>query len=483
MSISALITGAFAVFALCAAAFNLWLYWLRPRESAHLWLAVSALGMMWLGAGMAAMQQASTLAEAMRAQLVTVSGALPVVIGFLRFSSIFVGLRFAWLEWTCGAYALVAVLALNLDPQLFFTGETRVAAGLFGERHIEAGLAPPFLSLMPGFAGMFIAVLLIYVKGRAKLESRRLLLGSIVVFTLCGLNDAATGAGVYQAPMLVPLGFGVFALGFTGMLVNRFVSAMERVELSASELHQVVEERTRALREKELELTHGARMATVGVLASGLAHEINNPVAFVTSNLRHLAESWRQSDVSSFDEVIGDTREGVDRIRRVVADLLRISRRGADDEVAVDLVRVIEGVLPVVQHEARWRARVTRALTPVPAVLGSEPMLSQIVLNLLVSALRSIPEGKPEENQVSIATYFEDGSVWLRVHDSGPPFRPDELANCGQALFDPLGEASFGLAVTQQLVSRHRGRIDIRSDAGGNRFLVELPPAPVGEAA
>jgi signal transduction histidine kinase len=122
------------------------------------------------------------------------------------------------------------------------------------------------------------------------------------------------------------------------------------------------------------------------------------------------------------------------------------------------------------------------SLAPVPRVRGSEEMLSQIVLNLLVSALRAIPEGRPEENEVAISTSFEDGSVWLRVHDSGLPQRPAEDEALAGPDFDPLGAGSFALAVTQQLVSRHRGRIDMRSSPSGNLFLVELPVAPGGAA-
>ena len=141
-------------------------------------------------------------------------------------------------------------------------------------------------------------------------------------------------------------------------------------------------------------------------------------------------------------------------------------------------------ILPIVEPEARWRARITTQLDPVPPVRGEERLLGQVVLNLVVNALHSLPENQPERYTVRIETRFREGLVVLRVQDDGPGIEKEALPH----LFDPfappradLGGTELGLAVTHQLVSRHRGRIDVETSAQGTSFTVELPPAPLEE--
>jgi len=122
----------------------------------------------------------------------------------------------------------------------------------------------------------------------------------------------------------------------------------------------------------------------------------------------------------------------------------------------------------------------------VPPVRGEERLLAQVVLNLVVNALHSLPEGQPERHSVRIETRFREGLVMLRVQDDGPGVAPEALPH----LFDPfapphadLAGVEFGLAVTHQLVSRHRGRIDVETSAQGTGFTVTLPPLEPGAAA
>jgi signal transduction histidine kinase len=176
----------------------------------------------------------------------------------------------------------------------------------------------------------------------------------------------------------------------------------------------------------------------------------------------------------------------VERVRRVVSELLRLARRAESPEGPVDLRQVVTSILPIVQPEARWRARITTQLDPVPPVRGEERLLGQVVLNLVVNALHSLPENQPERYTVRIETRFREGLVVLRVQDDGPGIEKEALPH----LFDPfappradLGGTELGLAVTHQLVSRHRGRIDVETSAQGTSFTVELPPAPLEDDA
>ncbi len=481
MGPAALVTASFALLACSLAVFNLWIFSQRPRERAHLWLAVAAAGVMWLATGSSRLYGAATLAEAQEAQLVSLMSALPIVIGFARFSAAFLQTRPGPLLCAAPAFTLAVVLLPTLEPSLFFSGETVAArAAPLGQAYVFAALSPLADVLLLLFLPIFVELILSYAKNRASVPGARPLTGALVLWSLCTANDIGIYLGLLNGIHLMAFGFCTFACLFTALLIRRFVEVSVRVEASAEALQAEVDERTRRLRQRDLELAHGARMATVGTLAAGLAHEINDPIAFVSSNLNHLARTWRASEAGAFDEVLAETREGVERVRRVVSELLRLARRAEAPEGPVDLRRVVEAILPIVRPESRWRARLRTQLDPVPAVLGEERLLGQVVLNLVVNALRAIPEGRPEQHQVQIETRFQEGAVTLRVHDDGPGIAPEALPR----LFDPFappraesGGAELGLAVTHQLVTRHRGRIDVESSSQGTTFSVHFPPA------
>lgn len=487
MGAASLLSALFALLALFAAGLNVWLFSQRPREAAHLWLALAAAGAVWLASGYAALYDAATLEEAQRAQLVALTAALPLVIGFSRFTSAFLQTRPGRLQRLAPLYTLSFVLLPTIHPPLFFSGEIAMRrVEPFGESYVQAQLTPLAVVVFSLFLPLFAELVRQYLRNRARIEGARPLAFALAFWALCALSDILAFLGWLPAMHGMALGFCSFAFLFTGLLMRRFVAASSRVEASAEALQLEVEERTRLLREKDLELAHGARMATVGALAAGLAHEINDPIAFASSNLNHLAESWRSTDIASFDEVLGETRDGVERVRRVVSELLRLARRAESPEGPVDLREVVRSMLPIVQPEARWRARIVTQLDWVPPVRGEERLLGQVVLNLVVNALHSLPENQPERYTVRIETRFREGMVVLRVQDDGPGIDKESLPH----LFDPfappraeLGGAELGLAVTHQLVSRHRGRIDVETSVAGTRFTVELPPAPLEEEA
>jgi signal transduction histidine kinase len=480
MGPAALLTASFALLAFCAAIFNLWIFAQRPRERAHLWLAVAAAGVSWLAAGACALYGADTLTRAQEAQLVSLTGALPIVIGFKRFTEAFLQTRSGPLLRIAPYYALAVVLVPTLEPSIFFSGEVGRAHGPFGESYVFAVLTPVSGLVMLGFMPVFAELIWTYAKNPRHRTDGRLLAVALAIWSLCTVNDIAVNHVGFRSIHLMSFGFLVFACIFTGILMRRFVEANARLEASAEALQAEVDERTRRLRESDLALAHGARMATVGTLAAGLAHEINDPIAFVSSNLNQITRTWRTTDPGTFDEVLAESREGVERVRKVVSELLRLARRAEAPEGPVDLCRVVESILPIVRAESRWRARIATQLERVPLVRGEERLLGQVVLNLVVNALRSIPEGRPDAHEVKIETRFCEGAVVLRVHDDGPELAPHVLPR----LFDPFapprpeaGGAELGLAVTHQLVARHRGRIDVETGLRGTTFSVHLPPA------
>jgi signal transduction histidine kinase len=483
MGLASITTGAFVVLAACTALYNLWLFALRPEERAHLWLAVAALGVVGIGTGLSMVYESTDLASARIAHTVALAPAPLLVTGFLRFTAVFLGVRMDWSERVAGIFTLAFVIVFVANPDWFFSGE-RIDAIVFGEHHVEAAFRPTLGFALPGFLAMFAGLIGVFTRHRSKLGGGKILAASIVIWTLAACNDVMIAVGAYRAPYLVTMGFVGFAMAFTGLLVRRFVASVGQLEASTVALHQVVEGKSQELRDKDHQLTHGARMATVGAISAGLAHEIHRPVSIVSDHLKNLEAAFKDpDDPDRFERLLVESRQGIERIRGIVSDLLRISRRDAEDEGAVSMVSAVESVLPMAQSEARSRAAIVTELQPVPPIHGSETLLAQVVLNLLVNALRSIPEGKPEDNAVTVRTSFEDGSVWLTVQDTGPGIPETRLAN----LFDPFaatdepdaGQVGLGMAVTHQLVSRYRGTIDVENSPSGARFIVEFPPMEV----
>jgi C4-dicarboxylate-specific signal transduction histidine kinase len=295
----------------------------------------------------------------------------------------------------------------------------------------------------------------------------------------------AVTLGVYSGVYLLGLGHLAFLTGFSGILLRRFVRASEDAERWAETLQRLVDERTAELRAKELQLADGQRLATLSTLAASCAHELNNPAAYVTSSLNRLSELWKRGasdDAGEIEEILAECREGVERIRAIVGELLTLARRSDGERAQVDLVEVIQTALPIARSEARYRAEIVTELSPVPPVLGDARLLGQVVLHLVLNGIQAAASGRSPRPQVGVETSFEDGSVWLVVRDNGPGI-PAELR---PFLFDPLfprrsgGErVGFGLAVAHQIVSSHRGRIDVESGAGGTTMIVEIPAAGV----
>jgi signal transduction histidine kinase len=350
-----------------------------------------------------------------------------------------------------------------------------------GQTFAEAELSRTVVLLFPGFLAIFAGLIPIYWRHRARITSPMTVNSAILLWFLCGANDLAVSAHLYRGPYLMTVGWTGFVVAFTAILLRRFVASLSQVEASAGVLQQVVEERTEELRRKDLQLAHGERMATVGTLAAGVAHEVNNPLAYISANLDALEALHKDPDAGlEFEECLHETREGVARIAAVTRQLLHLARRGEGRLEPLDLHQVVASVLPIVRHEALRRARIVTHLAPVPLVMGDERLLGQVVLNLVLNALQAVPEGAPDRERVSVSTALRDGKVMLTVQDSGPGIPPEVLPHVFDPFFTTKEEGrgtGLGLAVTRQIVTRHGGDISVRSTPAGTILRVELPPA------
>jgi PAS domain S-box-containing protein len=230
------------------------------------------------------------------------------------------------------------------------------------------------------------------------------------------------------------------------------------------------------------------RLLSVGMLASGVAHEINNPLAAVLTNLelagRQLSSMPQRTPVlEDLHEEIHDARIAVERVRQIVKDLKVFAREEEGKRGPVELRHVLESVLRMAKDEIRPRARVVKDYGEVPPVLGNDSRLGQVFFNLVVNAAQSFSEERVESNEIFVGLSAEEGWVVGEVRDNGCGMSRDVLDRLFTPFFTTKGPGAgtgLGLAICQRLVSEAGGQIQVESEIGrGTRVRVRLPPARV----
>ena len=229
------------------------------------------------------------------------------------------------------------------------------------------------------------------------------------------------------------------------------------------------------------------RMASIGVLAAGVAHEINNPLAYVHANLviaeQELARAARAPGLS---EAIAAAREGTDRVRGIVRDLKTLARGDEEHLEAVELRAVVESAVTIARRSIEPRARLTLALAEVPAVRGNRARLGQVVLNLLLNAAEAIAEGRRETNEIAVSTAVaSDDYVVLTVRDTGSGIEPGDLRRIFDPFFTTKGPGlgtGLGLSICHRIVTSLGGRMEVESTPGAGTTFRMLLRAAAPEA-
>jgi PAS domain S-box-containing protein len=242
-------------------------------------------------------------------------------------------------------------------------------------------------------------------------------------------------------------------------------------------------------RSLQVQLISADRMASTGLLAAGVAHDLKNALAGVIANLELAARDAEEVEgpsgaaaASKLREEIADAKEGAERVHEIAQDLNVLSRPANERVVAIDLLPAVDSAARIIGARIRERARFVRELSDVPFVRANESQLVQVFLNLLVNAEQALPESPASEQEVGIRTSTtSQGDALVEIWDTGSGMSDDTLSRLFTPFFTtkPAGLGTgLGLSICRRIVESFGGEIWPASMKGeGSRFFVRLPAA------
>ncbi len=299
------------------------------------------------------------------------------------------------------------------------------------------------------------------------------------------VNDALALEGVLKTPYLLDFGFVGPVLAVAWSLTARFADDARALADLRARLEAQVEVRSRALGEAQEALMRSEKLAALGQLAAGVAHEVNSPIAVVSANLRYLGAAYaRAQPPEDAAQCVSEAECAAQRIAQIVRQLLDAGRMAAAPvEVrAVDVQAMVSEAVLL----ARQRCPQARIESSVPAqvfVRGQDVPLTQVLTNLIVNGAQADPSGR---GRVQIRGEMEGERVRLTVEDDGPGMNEDVLRRAFEPFFStrPVGAGKgLGLAVSRGIVHSLGGELRLQSAPGhGTRAMLELaaasPPCP-----
>jgi len=301
--------------------------------------------------------------------------------------------------------------------------------------------------------------------------------------------------------------------GVVGVVID--VTDQRKSEQALMEANKRLVEMNRELKDNQNRLVQSEKMAAIGQLAAGVAHEINNPVGFVKSNLgtltgyvdtfkdllhqyELLTEAVRNNDTSGqaasldivkrirededldyvlddVDQLLSESVEGTERVKDIVQNLKSFARVDGLEAREADINDCIEATLKIVWNELKYKCTVQKNLKPLPLIKCFAGQLNQVFMNLLVNASQAIPE----KGEIVIETDSTDEEVIIRISDTGSGIPPEVRERIFEPFYTtkPTGKGTgLGLAISIDIIHRHNGSISVESEAGvGTTFTIRLP--------
>jgi PAS domain S-box-containing protein len=298
----------------------------------------------------------------------------------------------------------------------------------------------------------------------------------------------------------------------------------KQLRRSKSELQHTIKQ----LQKTQAQIIHSEKMASIGQLAAGVAHEINNPVAFVSSNLNTMAQYQAQlTDIlkksmeiigmlgdsrnalqlpdtvatavaevqelaaeldleylfEDFPELIAESQEGTVRIRKIVGDLKDFAHPGEQQRVAADINQGLDTTINIVWNEIKYKAKLIKDYGDIPPVTCYPQQINQVFMNLLVNAAQAMEK----DGQIVVKTRHVDGHVVIQISDNGCGI-PEAIK---PKIFDPffttkeIGKGTgLGLNLAYNIIKKHKGKVEVDSTEGkGTTFTIILPEMAIDTSA
>lgn len=275
----------------------------------------------------------------------------------------------------------------------------------------------------------------------------------------------------------------------------------EKLENEQAELTELLKK----VEDAQQQLLQSEKMAAIGQLAAGVAHEINNPIGFVNSNLGTLktyienlmavVDAYENGDPARIENargkadleflredlpsLVNESQEGLSRVTKIVQDLKDFSHVDQAELQEADLNAGIESTLNVVWNELKYKAEVVRELTDIPLVSCVPAQINQVFMNLLVNAAQAIEQ----RGKITVRSGTENGFVWFEIEDTGKGMSEEVRRRIFEPFYTtkPVGKGTgLGLSISYDIiVKKHSGRLDVSSTLGvGTTFRIWLPIKP-----
>jgi len=292
-------------------------------------------------------------------------------------------------------------------------------------------------------------------------------------------------------------------------LFKQFNHMSEKVamrELALKQSYAKLSAANDELKQSESQLVQSEKMASIGVLAAGVAHEINNPIGFIRSNLEVLEDYFSDIEkyyhefsttLSSEEELenykklakkyeleflfkdspplIKSSISGVDRVTEIVKSLKTFARIDHPEKTLTDINEGLSATLNMVHNELKYRCKVNVDLQPLPKVHVYAGKLNQVFMNLLINAGQAMTD----KGDVFVRTFVNDNNIVIEIEDTGTGIAPENLAQIFTPFYTskPIGEGTgLGLSISHQIIEQHDGEIKVTSELGkGSCFSVFLP--------
>ena len=295
---------------------------------------------------------------------------------------------------------------------------------------------------------------------------------------------------------------------------NALYDSSGNIEGSISVHHNITERKQ--MENLQRGLIHADRIMVIGQLAAGIAHEINNPAAFVMANISSMQKNLSelknllktlylfydpnspekflealkeverlnaienfQKITNEFEDVLKESQEGMERIRSIVRDLRVFSRIEQDELESVEINDIVNTAINMTFSEIRHKAKLEKDLAEIPSIVADRAKIAQVVVNMLLNAAQAIPKGKVAQNKIKIITRKDDKDITIEIIDTGCGITKENLSKIFYPFFTTkprdLG-TGLGLTLCTDIVNKHHGRIDVKSKVGkGSSFIIRLP--------